>query len=54
MAQKINDYFLFDKSNPISKIKKILSAPGPNIRGKALTDVWDPTITPLYSFTIHS
>lgn len=53
MAQKINDFF-FDKSNPISEIKKILSASGPNIRGKALTDVWDPTIAPLYSFTVHS
>lgn len=53
MAQKINDFFFFffDKPNPISEI---LSAPGPNIRGKALTDVWDPTIAPVYSFTVHS
>lgn len=55
MAQKINDYYYFffflDKPNPISEI---LSAPGPNIRGKALRDVWDPTIAPLYSFTVHS
>ena len=54
MAQKINDYYYFffflDKPNPISEI---LSAPGPNIRGKALRDVWDPTIAPLYSFTVH-
>ena len=24
-----------------------------NIRGKALRDVWDPPIAPLYSFTVH-
>ena len=44
-------FFFLDKPNPISEI---LSAPGPNIRGKALRDVWDPTIAPLYSFTVHS
>lgn len=47
MPQKGHDYFFFfNKPNPISEVKKIPSAPGPNIRGNTLTGMWDPTMAP--------
>lgn len=53
MPQKAH-FFFFWETKPHFRGQKTPSAPGPNIRGKALMDMWDPTVAPLYSFIIQS